>query len=176
LRTARRPSFRLATALISSTAFAKRSSAAERLGSLPRSAEIGFAHVECALRFARITFIDRSQTLRRRRRRVLRTSERRIGPQMHDDRRKNASRLLLCELQCSINCVHVRSCLPIFCLALTVALPLRRATLVLDTDFRLVKSAVRTLPPRKKIIASISARHARRTDEGFIRAGFVPRA
>jgi hypothetical protein len=96
-------------------------------------------------------------------------------PQMHDDQRKNALRLLLCELQCSINCVHVRSCFQTFCLALTVALPARRATLVLDTDFRLMKSAVRILPPRKKIIASIFAcREAGK--RGFIRAGFVPRA
>jgi hypothetical protein len=71
-------------------------------------------------------------------------------PQMHDDRCEFALKLLLCELQCSINCVHVCSCYPTFCLALIVASPARRATLVLDTDFRLMKSAVRILPPRKK--------------------------
>jgi hypothetical protein len=104
-----------------------------------------------------------------------RVSESLNRPQMHDDRRKNALRLLLCELQCSINCVHVRCCLQTFCLALTVASPARRATLVLDTDLLLIKSAVRILPPRKKIIASIFARREA-GKRGFMREGFVPRA
>jgi hypothetical protein len=141
---------------------------------LPKTSSRARIAPESEAHGGRMRFQEASKLLGRRLHRCFTRFGCPFQPQMHDDRCEFAFKLLLCELQCSINCVHVCSCYPTFCLALTVASPARRATLVLDTDFRLVKSAVRTfLQEKKSPHRSLLA--TRRANEGFTRTGIVPR-